>query len=60
MIILDEHIPPSQRQRLRNWRIRARQIGYDITRKGIQDEDIIPFLRSLRRPTFVTLDGGFL
>ena len=59
MIILDEHVPPSQRQLLRRWRASVRQIGYDIGRKGMQDEEIIPFLQSLRRPTFVTLDAGF-
>ena len=59
MIILDEHIPPSQRHLLRSWRMPVRQIGYDIGRKGMQDDEIIPFLRRLRRPTFFTLDLGF-
>ena len=59
MIIPDEHIPPSQRHRLRSWRIPVRQIGYDAGRKGLQDDEIIPFLRGLRRPTFVSLDQGF-
>ena len=34
MNILDENIIASQRQRLRSWRIRVRQIGVDIARKG--------------------------
>ncbi len=59
MIVLDEHIPPSQRQRLHSWHITVSQIGYDIGRKGLQDDEIIPFLRGLRRPIFVTLDAGF-
>ncbi len=59
MIILDEHIPPSQRHLLHSWRMSVRQIGYDIGRKGLQDEEIIPFLRNLRHPTFFTLDFGF-
>jgi hypothetical protein len=59
MNILDENIIASQRQRLRSWRIRVRQIGVDIARKGLQDEEIIPFLYHLRRPTFFTRDRGF-
>ena len=59
MNILDENIIASQRQRLRSWRIRVRQIGVDIARKGFQDEEILPFLYPLRRPTFFTRDRGF-
>lgn len=59
MNILDENIPASQRQLLRSWRIRVRQIGYDIGRKGMQDDEIIPFLHQQRRPTFFTRDLGF-
>jgi hypothetical protein len=59
MIIPDENIIASQRQRLRSWRIRVRQIGVDIARKGLQDEDILPVLHSLQRPTFFTRDRGF-
>ena len=36
-----------------------RQIGHDIARKGLQDEEILPFLHHLRRPTFFTRDRGF-
>jgi hypothetical protein len=59
MNILDENIIASQRQRLRSWRIPVRQIGFDIARKGLQDEEIRPFLHYLRRPTFCTRDRGF-
>jgi len=59
MNILDENIIASQRQRLRSWRIPVRQIGVDIARKGLQDEEIIPFLHQLHRPTFFTRDRGF-
>jgi hypothetical protein len=59
MNILDENIIASQRQRLRSWRIPVRQLGVDIARKGLQDEEIIPFLHQLRRPTFLTRDRGF-
>jgi hypothetical protein len=59
MNILDENIIKSQRQRLRSWRIPVRQIGHDIARKGLQDEEILPFLHHLRQPTFFTRDLGF-
>ncbi len=59
MILLDENFPESQRQLLRSWRIRLQQIGYETSRKGMQDEEIIPFLHQLRRPTFFTLDDDF-
>ncbi len=59
MILLDENFPESQRQLLRSWRIRAQHIGYETSRKGMQDEEIIPFLHQLRRPTFFTLDDDF-
>ncbi len=59
MIILDEHVPPSQRHLLHRWHVTAHQIGHDIGRKGMQDDEIIPFLRGLRHPTFFTLDAGF-
>jgi len=57
--ILDENIPRNQRELLINWRISIRQIGYDAGRKGIQDEEIIPLLHQLRRPTFFTRDSDF-
>jgi hypothetical protein len=59
MIILDEHVPPSQRLLLRSWRIAVKHIGYDAEHQGLQDEDIIPYLQHQRRPTFATLDAGF-
>ncbi len=59
MILLDENINQSQLQLLRSWRIRPRLIGEDVSRKGIQDEQIIPLLHSLNRPTFFTRDLGY-
>ena len=59
MIILDENFPESQRQLLRGWRVSLRQIGYEAGRKGMQDDEILPFLRHCRRTTFFTLDLGF-
>ena len=59
MHILDENIIASQRQLLRSWRIRVRQVGYDIAQQGISDEQIIPFLLRRRHPMFFTRDLGF-
>lgn len=59
MNVLDENVVESQRQLLRSWRIRVRQIGHDIGRAGMQDEQIIPFLRRARRVTLFTRDLGF-
>ena len=59
MNILDENIPESQRQLLRGWRIRVRQIGYDLGHRGLEDEKILPLLHRLQRPTFFTRDLGF-
>lgn len=60
MNILDENIPRNQRELLSGWRIPVRQIGYDIGRKGIQDDEIIPLLHQQRRSTFFTRDADFL
>jgi len=57
--ILDEHIPEEQRALLKSWRVPVRQIGYDLGRKGLQDDEIIPLLHRLRHSTFFTLDFGF-
>jgi len=59
MNILDENIPEDQRQLLRGWRIRARQIGHEVGWPGMQDEEIIPLLHRMRNPTFFTRDLGF-
>lgn len=59
MNILDENIPSHQRLILHNWRIRARQIGIDVGRRGMGDDEIIPLLLTLKRPTFFTRDKDF-
>ncbi len=59
MNILDENIPKNQRQLLESWRIRIRQIGFNVGRSGTQDAEIISFLQQLRRPTFFTRDEDF-
>ncbi len=59
MNILDENILSDQRQMLQIRRIAVHQIGDDIGRKGMQDEEIIPLLHQLTHPTFFTRDGDF-
>jgi len=59
MNILDENISRIQRQLLADWRIPVRHLGYEIGRKGMKDDEIIPFLLTLRRPTFLTLDWDY-
>lgn len=59
MNILDENIPKNQRQVLENWHIRIRQVGFNIGRCGMQDEEIVLLLLQQRRPTFFTRDEGF-
>jgi hypothetical protein len=59
MNVLDENIPESQRQLLRSWRIRFRQIGSEVGRPGMKDEEILPLLHDLRSVTFLTRDLGF-
>lgn len=59
MIVIDEHFPESQRQLLKGWRIRFRQIGYEIGDSGLKDHEIIPLLLQQRRLSFFTLDSDF-
>lgn len=60
MNILDENIDYFQRERLTSLNIRFRQIGIEIGHSGMKDqEEIIPLLHSLRRPTFFTRDSDF-
>lgn len=57
--MLDENFPESQRQLPRGWRLSIRQIGYEVGRSEMQDEEIVPFLLQRRRSTFFTLDSDF-
>ena len=59
MNILDENIPAHQRQLLEHWRVRVRQIGFNLGRKGMNDHEIVTLLLAQRRPTFFTRDGDF-
>jgi hypothetical protein len=57
--LLDENIVDSQRQLLYRWRIRIPQIGHEVGRQGMTDEEIIPLLHRLGPATFFTRDLGF-
>jgi hypothetical protein len=59
MIILDENIRADQRIALRAKRVPIHQIGFDVGREGINDEQIIPFLHTLRDATFFSRDEDF-
>ena len=59
MIVLDEHFDLVQRDRLRMWRIRSRQVGDDFGRKGLQDREILNLLHQGRRVTFVSADRDY-
>jgi len=59
MNILDENLPEHQRQKLKNWRIRVYQIGDDIGKKGMKDDEIITLLLTKHRPTFFSRDDDF-
>ncbi len=59
MIILDENILDGQRLMLEGWRIPVRQVGFDLGRKGLKDEEIVVLLHRQRQPTFFTRDQGF-
>ena len=59
MIVLDENVFESQRLQLRARRVHLCQIGIEIGRKGMQDDEIITLLRTLRRPSFFSRDRDF-
>ena len=59
MLVLDENVFESQYAELRRRRIHLCQIGRDIGRKGMKDDEIIPLLRALRHTTFVSRDLDF-
>lgn len=60
MIILDHNIPVDQAARLRGWRIRAKQVGFQVGRPEWQDqEELLRYLRANKRLTLFTRDLGF-
>lgn len=59
MNVLDENIFEGQRVLLQGWRIPVRHIGHDVGRQSMKDQEIIPLLLQLHRPTFFTRDVDF-
>lgn len=59
MILLDENVIESQRQLLRSWHIRVRQVGQEVKYQGIKDDEIVPLLHQLHGVRFFTRDLGF-
>jgi hypothetical protein len=56
MLMLDENIRKEDWHELRRLRIRARKIGEDVGRAGMDDSEIIPLLHRLKSVTFFTDD----
>ena len=59
MIILDENIPADQYEILRRKRVPVKKIGVAVGRWGMKDDEIIPLLHELNRPTFFSLDADY-
>ena len=59
MLIIDENVSEIEVWRLREWRIAVRQVGPDLAGASISDENILPILHRLKRPTFFTRDQDF-
>ena len=60
MNILDENLIVPEQDRLRAWRIPCQRIGGELGWKGMKDQnDVIPLLHSMRRPTFFTRDRDY-
>ncbi len=59
MNILDENIPANQRELLEHWGLRVQQIGFNVGRRGMHDDEIVPLLLRERRPTLFTRDEDF-
>src|SRR5258706_4583452 len=59
MLILDENISEIEAWRLREWHMAVRQIGRDVAKISTSDENILPVLHRLKRPTFFSRDRDF-
>ncbi len=60
MIVLDHNIPEDQAEQLRRWRVRFRQIGFEVGRPEWDDQqEILRYLHTAKRVTFFTRDLGF-
>ncbi len=59
MNLLDENFPDDQRDLLRKFGVSVRQVGHEVGRFGISDEEIIPLVLRFRNATFFTHDRDF-
>jgi len=60
LIILDHNISEDQAEQLRRWRIRFRQIGFEVGRPEWDDQqEILRYMHQVNRCTFFTRDLGF-
>jgi hypothetical protein len=59
MLVLDENVSENEIWRLREAGLNVRVIGQDIAIKSVSDENIIPALLELKKPTFFTRDRDF-
>lgn len=59
MLIVDENVSEIEVWRLREWRISVRQIGREIAQVSATDDNILPVLHRLKRPTFFSRDRDF-
>jgi hypothetical protein len=60
LIVLDHNIPEGQAAQLRRWRVRFRQVGFEIGRPEWDDQqEILRYLHSTKHVSFFTRDIGF-
>lgn len=59
MNILDENITRDQVDLLRAWKVRCRWMSGELSLQGMKDDNIIPFLLTVNRPTFFSRDSDF-
>lgn len=59
MNVLDENIAEGQVRELTRLGVRFRKVGVDFSRLGVLDQEIMPLLHQLPRPTFFTRDQDF-
>jgi hypothetical protein len=59
MLIADENVSENEIWRLREAGFAVRVIGQDVAVSSVSDENILPVLRRLKKPTFFTRDRDF-
>jgi hypothetical protein len=57
--ILDENIPKEVQKLLAAWHIHTRQIGHEVGRSGMKDDQIVSLLQQQSPSTFYTLDQDY-